>query len=137
MVKQFLTTPKHVQHVITIFQALPLLISYSVKGRGEPGSRLLTDCMYFCRPHGLNSATSRNTRLLSQLSMLLSRFVCYCTCVTIFDRPRSSVSIRWSKDLDLKLKAAVERYGAQNNWYAGMYVGLHCTMFSCFLILKL
>ena len=31
----------HVQHVIKIFQALPLLIFYSVKGRGEPGSRLL------------------------------------------------------------------------------------------------
>ena len=30
----------HVQHVIKICQALPLLIFYSVKGRGEPGSRL-------------------------------------------------------------------------------------------------
>ena len=30
----------HVQHVIKIFQALSLLISNSVKGRGEPGSRL-------------------------------------------------------------------------------------------------
>ena len=29
----------HVQHVIKIFQALPLVIFYSVKGRGEPGSR--------------------------------------------------------------------------------------------------
>ena len=28
--------PNHVQHVIKIFQALPLLIFYSVKGRGEP-----------------------------------------------------------------------------------------------------
>ena len=32
--------PNHVQHVIKIFKALPLLIFYSVKSWGEPGSRV-------------------------------------------------------------------------------------------------